>query len=229
MGQKILISPPGELLWPKLLEPGPLEKVKEGKVPKTGWSTDLLLPERRVVVDEDTGERQVLPDPDTQKFKDIITNFFFEKHGQGKRPGQNGKPWKPFLDEHGEPTGMLIFRFKTNQFFNERDPASGEIFRRPLPPPHVEDAQGRLWPKDLLIGNSSIGKVAYKMYAWANEEAGLGVSLDLAGARILVHVPYERPSAADAFGDPEPGFTVANSSPFGAEPMGEEVDKDIPF
>lgn len=214
MGQPILISPPGELLWPKLLEPGPLEKVKEGKVPKTGWSTDLLLPES---------------DAATQKFKDIITNFFYEKHGQGKRPGQNGRPWKPFLDPQGEPTGMLIFRFKTNQFFNERDPATGEIIRRKLQPPHVEDAQGRVWPRDLLIGNSSIGRVAYKMYSWSNEEAGLGVSLDLSGARILVHVPYERPSAADAFGEPEPGFTLASSSPFGGEPMSEEVDKEIPF
>lgn len=209
MAPRIYISPPGELLWPKLLEPGPLEKAKEGKVAKTGWSTDLLLPEA---------------DEATKGLKALIQDFFHAEHGQGKKPGQNGRPWKQFLGQDEQPTGMLIFRFKANQFFMARDIESGDPVRRSLPAPHVEDASGRPWPSGLLIGNSSIGKVAFTMYAWNGEEGGHGVSLGLKGARILVHVPYERPTAEGAFGDPEPGFTVATSSPFGTEPMREQDD-----
>lgn len=204
-------------MWAKILKPGPLEKVKPGKIAKTGWSISLLLAEN---------------DDATKELIREIQDFFFFKHGQGKRPGQNGKPWKPFLDPEDKPTGLLEFRFKTNQYYLQRDPVTGEIDRQELSPPEVQDSRCNPWPKDLLIGNGSVGKVAFKMFSWSNDEGGLGVSLDLSGVRILEHVRYEGASARDAFGEAEEGFVVSPPSVFdeGTAPSGGPFDdEEIPF
>jgi hypothetical protein len=215
----IVITPPGELMWAKILKPAPLEKKVEGRPVKTGWSIELLLAEK----DDATG-----------RLVSEIQDFFWMKHGSGKRPGQNGKPYKQFLDEKDKPTGLLIFKFKTNQFMKEAGYGSGESAMRELPPPHVEDAQGRPWPREMLIGNGSVGRVAFTMYAWANVEGGLGVSLDLKAVRILEHVPYQGIDAANAFGDPEEGFALPNDSPFGqsvqqTQPADWSSDEEAPF
>lgn len=220
MPASIVVSPPGELMWPKILKPAPLEKAKPGRIPKTGWSVDLLLAEN------DDATRELIRE---------IQDFFWLKHGQGKRPGQNGKPYKPFLDPDDQPTGLMVFRFKTNQFLQQVNPATGEIERQELSPPEVQDARGNPWPRDLLIGNGSVGRVAFNMYGWNNEEAGLGVSLDLRGVRVLEHVRYEGASARDAFGDPEEGYTLANGSVFNQPPASSapaqepEDDEEVPF
>lgn len=213
-------TPPGELMWPKVLKPGPLEKKKPGRIPKTGWSVDLLLAEN------DDATRELIRE---------IQDFFWFKHGQGKRPGQNGKPYKPFLDPEEKPTGLIVFRFKTNQFLEQLNPVTGAIERQELSPPEVQDARGNPWPRDLLIGNGSVGRIAFKMYGWSNDEGGLGVSLDLRGVRVLEHVRYEGDSARDAFGDPEEGYTLANGSVFNQPPASSapaqepEDDEEVPF
>lgn len=212
----MIITPPGELMWSKILRPAPLEKKVEGRPTKTGWSIELLLSES---------------DDDTKELVREIQDFFWLKHGQGKRPGQNGRPYKQFLDDKEQPTGLLIFKFKTNQFIRE---SSGGM--RELPGPHVEDAQGQPWPKDKLIGNGSVGKVAFTMYAWNNTDGGLGVSLDLKAVRILEHVPFEGLDPRGAFGEPEAGYALPNSSPFaqgGAAQAAESEwgpsDEEVPF
>lgn len=207
MATPIEVTPPGELMWPRLLQPGPLEKKKEGRAPKTGWSVEILLPE---------GD---------QKTKSLIASiqaFFRSKHGDAARPGQNGRPWKQFLNEDDEPTGMLVFKFKANQFISEVDPATGETNRRELPGPRIEDASGAPWKPDLLIGNGSIGKVAFNMYSWSNPEGGAGVSLGLKAVRVLMHVPYESANLDGVFGEPEVGFTAQSGSSADTAPS-EEV------
>lgn len=192
-------------MWPRVLEPGPLEKKKEGKTPKTGWSVDLLLPSN---------------DPDTRNLISTIDAFFKSRHGDSARYGQNGRPYKPFLDEHEEPTGMHVFKFKANQFAQTVDPVTGEVTLKELSSPRVEDASGQPWKRDLLIGNGSIGRVAFTVYSWTSQEGGRGVSLGLRAVRVLMHVPYQGNSLEGVFGDPEVGFT-ADPSPF--DPKEEEA------
>jgi hypothetical protein len=179
------VTPQGELMWAKVLRPGLQNKGKPGE--KEVWSVDLLLSKA---------------DAEAQAFVRSLKEKFVAAHGSGSRPGPNGLPFKTYLDENGDETQLWQFSFKRNCVTSRG---------QELPPPVVQDAAGTPWPKDVLIGNGSTGKIAYDTWHWTNPEGGKGISLNLHAVRVLHLVEYQQMNAADAFGEPEQGYVLTGN------------------
>lgn len=172
-------------MWAKVLLPGVVNKGKESE--KEQWSIDLLLSKA---------------DADAQAFAKSIKQAFIDAHGSASKPGPNGLPFKTYLDQNGDETQLWQFAFKRNV-----------VTKRgiELPPPAVQDAKGTRWPKDVLIGNGSTGKVAFSTWSWTNPEGGKGISLNLEGVRVLHLVEYSAPDTTAAFGEPEEGYVLTGN------------------
>lgn len=177
-------------MWAAVLRP----KLKNaGKADeKLAYECDLLLG---------------MADKDAQGLIGVIKGVFADRFGANARPGSKGIPVRRYVDDDGNETDIWKLSFSRNVVT-----ARGTA----LPPPVVQDAKGNPWPVDLLIGNGSEGKVAFRAWTWDNE-GGKGVSLELHGVRVLSHVPYEAADAAAAFGGPEDGCDLgsqATADPF---------------
>ena len=213
MGSKVCVSPVGELMWAKVLRPGIANKGKPSE--KEQWSIDLLLSK---------------DDAEAQAFARSLKERFIEAHGTSARPGPNGLPYRTFLDDNGDETGLWCFRFARNVVTTRGIELS---------PPVVQDAAGTPWPVDVLIGNGSTGRVAYDPWHWTNPEGGKGISLNLQGVRVLHLVEYAPPNPGEAFGAPEKGYVLTGNepraaaqpaSPLPASSQGwDDGDEDIPF
>lgn len=182
MGSKVIVSPAGSLQWAKVCKPGVVNRGKPGE--REQWSCDLLLEKS---------------DAEAQAFVKQLKAEFVERHGNAARPGPNGLPFKTHLDQTGEETNLWQFRFARNVVTSRG---------HELSPPLVQDAAGTLWPKDVLIGNGSTGRVAFDIWHWSNPEAGRGISLNLQGVRVLYLVEYQAPDVGEAFGEPEAGYVL---------------------
>lgn len=218
MGSKVIVSPAGSLQWAKVCKPGLTNKGKPSE--KEQWSCDLLLEKS---------------DAEAQAFVKQLRAEFIERHGNAARPGPNGLPFKTHLDQAGDETNLWQFRFARNVITSRG---------HELSPPLVQDAAGTLWPKDVLIGNGSTGKVAFDIWHWSNPEAGKGISLNLQGVRVLYLVEYQAPDVGEAFGEPEAGYVLtgqekrseqkapaaapAPASALDEWPVGDS-DEEVPF
>lgn len=187
MASGMIVSPKGELMWAKVGKPGVANAGKPDE--REEYSVDLLLSKA---------------DAEAQGLVKQIKQLFVDAHGTSSRPGPNGLPYKTYLDEQGNETELWKFTFRRGV-----ETRRGNL----LPPPVVQDAKGAPWPADVLIGNGSAGRVAFKPYTWSNPEGGKGISLQLEGVRVLHLVPYVPPSAADAFGDGEEGYVLTGEEP----------------
>lgn len=208
MPREIKVSPHGELCWAKVLRPGVVNRGKDNE--KEIYSIDLLLSKA---------------DANAQAFVKALKQAFVDAHGAGNKPGPNGLPFKTYTDNNGDETELWQFTFKRNTI----TPRGIE-----LPPPSVQDAKGQPWPKDVLIGNGSTGKVAFTTWSWTNPEGGKGISANLEAVRVLHHVPYETPNPGNAFGEPEDGYVLTGkevkTDPQKEEPASGWDDGDeIPF
>jgi hypothetical protein len=189
--------------------PRTVNKGKDGE--KEVYSVDLLLSKA---------------DADAQAFVKSLKAAFVEAHGTASRPGPNGLPFKTYLDDNGDETELWQFTFKRNTVTPRT--------LQELPPPAVQDAKGQPWPKEVLIGNGSTGKVGYTTWSWTNPEGGKGVSLNLEAVRVLHHVPFVMPDPGEAFGGPEEGYALtgkeAKSAPEKEEsgPAWDDTE-EIPF
>ena len=183
MPQDLIVTPPGSLLWAAVLKP----KLKNADKPdeKQVYECDLLL---------------AMADKDAQNLVQTIKAEFTARFGERARPGSKGMPLRRYVDDQGEETDLWKLSFSRNVVT-----ARGTA----LPPPVVQDAKGSPWPSDLLIGNGSEGKIAFKPWTWNNPEGGMGISLELHGVRVLNHVAYAPADAAAAFGDAEEGCDLS--------------------
>lgn len=97
-----------------------------------------------------------------------------------------------------------IFSFTQNAVYN---PADGEALHFSV---DVFDSQLNPWPKEMLIGNGSLVKVAYSYYPWnVSVQGGIGMTLKLRGVQVLEHIPYEAAPRTHGF-TAESGFVVDN-------------------
>lgn len=214
MASKVLVSPAGELMWAKVLRPGIANKGKPSE--KEMWSVDLLLSK---------------DDAEAQAFVKLLKERFIEAHGTAARPGPNGLPYRTYIDQNGDETQLWVFRFGRNTITSRG---------QELAPPVVQDAAGNPWPKDVLIGNGSSGRVAFDPWHWTNPEGGKGISCNLQGVRVLHLVEYQAPDPGAAFGEPEKGYVLTGNEARTAEPAAApakpaatasawDADEEIPF
>jgi hypothetical protein len=184
MPREIVVSPPGDLMWPALFRPRVQNKGKSDE--KEAWQVDMLLP---------------MCDAGAQAFVNYLRKLFTDSHGAQARPGGKGLPYKRFVDQTGKETDLWIVKFAKNTVT-----ARGTVLSAPV----VTDSQGNPWPEELLIGNGSTGKIAFDYYPWDNE-GGKGISLQVEAVRVLDFKHYVPPQATAVFGDPEPGFILPNA------------------
>jgi hypothetical protein len=203
MARETLVTPVGDLMWAKVLTPGIQNAGKASE--KEAYSIELLMPKG---------------DADAQAFATKIKKLFMEEHGNAARPGQNGLPFKTYLNEKGEETDLWKFSFNRNTTTKRGNPVG---------PPVVQDAKGKPWPTDLLIGNGSTGKVAFTYYSWDSPEGGKGLSLQLEAVRVLTLVEYTAPNHAAAFGDAEEGFELPEQQPADEFGFGDPSEEEVPF
>lgn len=206
MARETMVTPMGDLMWAKVLTPGIQNAGKESE--KEAYSVELLMPKG---------------DPEAEAFVKKIKLLFVAEHGNASRPGQNGLPFKTYLDEKGDETDLWKFSFNRKTATHKGTP---------LPPPVVQDAKGKPWPADKLIGNGSTGKIAFTHYAWDSPEGGKGISLQLEAVRVISFQPYVPPDHAAAFGDAEEGYELPAQEAGDADPFGfggELSEEEVPF
>lgn len=208
MPRQILVTPKGVLHWAKVVGPAREDKGKPHK--PRAWSCEIHYP---------------MGGPEALMLAEKIEELFFNKVGKGVKVSKNGWPFSEVLDENEKPTGMLRFRFRRNETNEERT--------RQFSPPQVVDSKRNPWDGQ-LIGNNSVGKVAFTWWTWKDEYNKDGISLNLEGVQVLELVPYGGFNAEDTFPEEE-GYEVAQAAAAGGEP-GEEgwgngpaSEEEVPF
>jgi len=120
-------------------------------------------------------------------------------------------------DDHGNPTGTISFRFKTNtEFETKKGVKQAKI--------DVYNAQAKKVDLgDTKIGNGSIGRISGTAMTWYRAQAG-GVSLYLSSIQVIKLVEYvENEFTAEEDGD----FVSTENNEFTGVPV-EDTDEQSP-
>jgi len=127
----------------------------------------------------------------------------------------------PFTSD--KETGIYCFRYRQSAIGR---PKVGEPFEIKV---DVFDAKMNNWPKDVLIGNGSIVKVCFSLYAWnVVARGGIGVTLRLKAVQVIDHVPYEAEERTYGF-EEEEGVDIGEQAGFAKEPVKEKPDEENPY
>lgn len=131
-----------------------------------------------------------------------------EGRKKGKAPKINEEthlPYYPVIDEDGNETGKVAFKFKSQAEYEDKK--TGQIKRRFIS--HFT-ASGKAIPhaeKPELWGGSRV-RIAYSLGAFGNTAAGTGVSLRLEAVKVITVVAKGagEDSSRYGFDDEEDGF-----------------------
>lgn len=171
MAKELHKTPPAPCRWAKLLDPNGYPAYDETK--PNEWSIELLFSSKDKAHFDFVEEAEGL----------------FDKYHQGERKGMF---WWPGKEGDGDDKGLTLVRFKS-QLRTFKD---GKTTK----PPVVLDKDERPWPADKLIGNGSIVRVAFNVYAW--KANGAGMTFQPIYVQVVEHVPYTEGSGGSAlFGD----------------------------
>lgn len=202
MARQTHVTPKAQLHWAMVLGKPRTNKSEPDK--PASWSVEVHIP---------------IGHPDALTLTQVAEEAFLEAHGNAAKVSKNGWPFSEVLDESDQPTGVLRFRFSRNATNKDRS--------QEFSPPTVIDASKALWPQRDLIGNGSMGKVAFTTFAWKDSYGKAGISFGLEGVQVLDFKPYAGGSALAAFAE-EDGYVAAaakaaeEEGPFAAE-------EEIPF
>lgn len=196
MPKQLLKTPAGQLQWAQLFEPA---KAMDEDKPDL-WKVDLVLPWQQPAYEL------------TQQLEAV----YMEAHGHGAKPAEHAWPFQMEKIDDKE-TGNIVFKFKRNTVNSKG---------RPVSRPVVVDAARCRWPDNMLIGNGSVGIVAFSSYAWKNRLGKHGVSLYLEMVQVIEHVPYDQFSPEDIFDEVEGGFRATDS---GTEGVLDSADTPSPL
>ena len=173
------------------------------------FQVDVLLPESEAVqmaekLDSLVQERMASEVKAKPALKKVLTS----------RP-----VYQPIYDDAGDETGEVKMRFKTKAKIRTKD---GKVYDNKVA---VVDAKRNPILADTLIGNGSVGKVAFEPFAYFNASAKeVGLSLRLKALQVIDLVSYGK----DPFSDEE-GFTVEQSASVPSFDTAETVESDDDF
>ena len=177
MTKELIKTPAAPCRWAKVLKSDEGYPAYDESAPNE-WSIELLF---------DTNT------PEDMEFLAACEDLY-DKHNEGVKKSAY---WWPGKAGDGEDAGKTIVRFKTKlrQFKNGWNKG-----------PIVLDKEGRPWPADKEIGNGSVVKVAFDVYAWKTGTGG-GMTFQPTHVMVLEHIPYS-------------GGGATKSNPF---------DSEVPF
>ncbi len=128
--------------------------------------------------------------------------------------------YTPMYDEAGDETGEVKVKFKTKAVIRTKE---GKVYNNKV---SVVDSKRTPISPDTLIGNGSVGKVAFEPFAYYNASAKeVGLSLRLKALQVIDLVTY----GTDPFED-EDGFTIEETAPDNVIPFDakeEEVTESV--
>ncbi len=194
---KYIVTPKGEFMWAHITKPDFTFKT-EGQ-----YHVKLKLKGE---------EAQTLKDV-CDKTHNTWKNRCLEKKPQGK--WKEYLPYKEVMDQEGMTTGVEFhFKMKASGINSK----TGDKFTQR---PFIVGPDKTPFPKDTLVGNGSVGKVAYEI---APYEFGstLGVQLRLKMVQVLQLEEYGNPGT-DVF-EEEEGYNKIESNTF--SPEGEAFDSN---
>lgn len=177
MGRELIVTPPAPCRWAKVLDPLGYPAFDETK-PRQ-WSIELIF------------------DPSDREHAEFLgkAEDLFQKHHGSERKGNY---WWPGKEGEGDDKGKMLLRFKINLLTFK----NGNTTQPPL----VQDVDGRPWSEDKKIGNGSIVRVAFDVYAWKSPGIGAGMTFQPRHIQVVEHIPYaDKEGAVDAsnpFGTP---------------------------
>ena len=181
MARDLIVTPQAPCQWAKVLEPTGYPAFDESK--PNEWSIQLVF---------DPAER------DHAEFLALAEDLFEKNH-----PGEKkGRYWWPGNEGEDEDKGKMVIRFKS----------VARVFKdgKSVKPPQVLDKDNKPWDAEKLIGNGSIVRVAFNVYAWKSPGIGAGMTFQPQFVQVVKHTPYTAKDGGTVGGNP---FSTT-SSPF---------------
>jgi hypothetical protein len=152
------------------------------------------------------------------------------KKFEGKEPTA-GRLYSVEVDETGEETGRIIFRFKTAAEYKKIDPATGEekIVRKTLP---FFSASGKPIPTNARpdLWGGSVVRLSYTADPYFVASTGeYGVSLRLEAVKVIeAKTGKSRDAAAYGFDDEEDGYEASDDAAAATVDDGGAADEEEP-
>lgn len=183
--QKMLTSPKGRAVWPKLNEPDTRFE------PDGVYKVSLVVPaaEAKAMIAELTKEYEAYYAAEVKEAK--------------KKFKKADLPWTEALNDAGEETGDIEFSFKMAAKYTTKD--GSVVEQRPV----LFDAKTR--PMTDRIGGGSLIRVGFTTHLWNVAATGVGLTLRMKAVQVL-ELKQWSPSARKAsdFGfSEEEGFETA--------------------
>jgi len=142
-----------------------------------------------------------------EAFKESLT--LAKEKSKSKEVKQASLPYHDELDDEGNPTGKIVFKFKCKSVVTMKN---GETFENK---PAIFDAQG-IPLKDVNVWGGSELKVSSELIPYYTSMVGAGVSMRLKGVQVIKLVEGGNDSSGHGF-KKEQGYTVSETQEFDNE------------
>jgi len=156
----------------------------------------------------------ILGEVDAEPIKDLVRHSAEAHHQLETQMGHSVAGWALPPWTFDKETSVYKFNFKQKAIGKPKNeepfPISIDVF----------DAKINPWPKDVLIGNGSLVKVAFTLYSWNSAaQNGVGVTLQLKAVQVVNHIPYEHETR-------DYGFQLEEGVDMGVQPFHAETPSD---
>jgi len=187
-----ITTPTGIAHYPYISKPDEGHQYSDGK-----FKVDLSIPEEQA-------------EPLIKQIKEFLVEGMKAEKAKGKKQlKQAPLPFKKEIDkETGEPTGNIIFKFKSQY------------------KPHVFDAKKKLMVDHNIWGGSEL-KVNGLLYYYSSPAIGSGISMRLKAVQVIQYVQGTS-DGADSFDfEEEEGFVFTESEDAESSSTEEQVDVSV--
>lgn len=198
-------TPKGTAAWPRLTEPDCTFD------PNGMYSVNLRMP---------IAIASPLIDQIEEAHKAQVAEVVKELKSKGKPPKikEADRPYKPVLDEDGNETGEIEFKFKLKAMAGSKDKQWAQK-------PRLFDSKGKPLPSDIKIGSGSTIKVGYEMFPYYVPSVGCGVSLRVLAAQVIELVEFSGGGFKQFGFSEEDGFETSEQ-PAAAAAGDEDTESD---
>lgn len=202
-------SPKGTAAWPRLTEPDCTFD------PNGMYSVNLRLP---------MDEAKSLITQIDNAHKAQVAEVVKELKSKGKPPKvkEADMPYKPVLDEDGNETGEVEFKFKLKAMAGSKDKQWAQK-------PRLFDSKGKPLSSGVKVGSGSTIRVGYELFPYYVPSVGSGVSLRVLAVQVLELVEYGGGSFKDYGFNEEDGFEATEQPAAANESTEEDSDEASAF
>lgn len=202
-------SPKGTAAWPRLTEPDCTFD------PNGMYSVNLRL-------SMDDAKSLITQIDNAHKAQ--VAEVVKELKSKGKPPKvkEADMPYKPVLDEDGNETGEVEFKFKLKAMAGSKDKQWAQK-------PRLFDSKGKPLSTGVKVGSGSTIRVGYELFPYYVPSVGSGVSLRVLAVQVLELVEYGGGSFKDYGFNEEDGFEAAEQPAATSDSTEDDADEASAF